>query len=172
MGGRESRRRGRILFHLAQIESKTMHDKFVLLVDDNIDDIALTRRAFKKSSIPHRLEVVKDGTEALDFLFAKGDYASRDPLELPDLILLDLKLPKKNGIEVLKTIREDERTNHLLVVVLSTSLEEKDILDCYRLHVNSYIRKQVDFDRFMQEIQLLSEYWLSLNVPPVNHGEV
>ena len=140
--------------------------KTILLIEDNPDDIFLTERAFKKSNIVNELIIVRDGAEALDFLFAEGKYKDRDSSIMPELILLDLKMPKMDGLQVLKRIREDERTKQLPVVVLTTSKEEKDIVNSYCLGANSYITKPVDFNQFINAVNQLGLYWLVLNQPP------
>ena len=137
----------------------------VLLVEDNPDDEALTLRAFSKNKIPNPVIVARDGVEALDYLAGKGSHAGRDMSVMPAVILLDLKLPRIDGLEVLRRIRADDRTSLLPVVVLTTSKETQDILQAYRLGANSYIRKPVDFERFIQAISQLGIYWLSLNEP-------
>jgi len=138
----------------------------ILLVEDNPDDEALTLRAFKKSNLRNEVVVARDGVEALDFLFATGAYADRDVNLLPQLILLDLKLPKIEGLEVLRQIRADERTKLLPVVVLTSSKEQEDLIRSYSLGANSYIRKPVDFTRFVEAVQQLGLYWLVLNELP------
>ncbi len=140
----------------------------VLLVEDNDDDVELTRRAFGKSNVINKLVVVRDGEEALDYLFATGGYAGRDAAALPYVVLLDLNLPKIGGLEVLRRIRVDQRTRRLPVVVLTTSKEETDIIDSYDLGANSYVRKPVDFDQFVEAARQLGLYWLVLNeqAPP------
>lgn len=143
-----------------------MNSKIILLVEDNPDDELLTLRALKKDKIASKVVVARDGAEALDYLFATGVYADRDPAETPDLILLDLKLPKVDGLEVLRHIRADERTRFLPVVVLTSSDEQRDIMACYDLGANSYIRKPVDFTQFAEAIRQLEHYWLALNVGP------
>ena len=144
-----------------------MEDKMMLIVEDNPDDEALTLRALKKNNIGNRLVVVRDGAEALDFLFCTGTYSDRDPHDLPQTILLDLKLPKIDGLEVLKRIRADKRTSLLPVVILTSSKEEQDLLQSYRNGANSYIRKPVDFNEFLEAARQLGLYWLVLNkVPP------
>ena len=143
-----------------------MEDKMILLVEDNPDDEALTLRALKKSHIGNEIFVVRDGAEALDFLFCTGTYAERDPREVPEMILLDLKLPKVDGLEVLRRIRADERTRLLPVVILTSSNEEQDLLEGYKKGANSYIRKPVDFNQFAEAIRQLGLYWLVLNEPP------
>src|SRR5689334_18891752 len=144
-----------------------MEEKMILLVEDNPDDEALTIRALKKNNIGNRLVVARDGVEAIDFLFAKGAYADRDASDLPQLILLDLKLPKMDGLEVLRRIRADERTSILPVVILTSSKEEQDLIQGYKLGANSYVRKPVDFSQFLDAVHQLGLYWLVINeVPP------
>jgi two-component system response regulator len=143
-----------------------MNHKLILLVEDNADDEALTLRALNKNKIANRIVVVRDGAEALDYLFATGTYADRDPFELPQVILLDLKLPKVDGLEVLRRLRSDPRTHMLPVVVLTSSKEEQDMLKAYSLGVNSYVRKPVDFNQFVEAIGQLGLYWLVLNEAP------
>jgi two-component system, response regulator len=143
-----------------------MKNKIILLVEDNPSDIGLTQRAFAKSNIANELVVVEDGQEALDYLFGSGQYTGRDLNELPALILLDLKLPRVAGADVLRQIRADERTSRLPVVILTTSKEEQDIAQSYDLRANSYIRKPVDFTKFVEAIQHMGLYWLVLNEPP------
>jgi CheY-like chemotaxis protein len=143
-----------------------MEDKMILIVEDNPDDEALTIRALKKNHIGNRLVVVRDGAEALDFLFCTGAYSNRDPNDLPQTILLDLKLPKVDGLEVLKRIRADERTSLLPVVILTSSSEERDLLQSYRNGANSYVRKPVDFNEFLDAARQLGLYWLVLNEAP------
>lgn len=139
---------------------------FILLVEDNPDDEALTLRALKKNKISNPVVVVRDGAEALDFLFAKGAHAARDPLDLPLLILLDLKLPRLDGLEVLRRLRNEPATRLQPVVILTTSVEQRDIICGYELGANSYIRKPVDFAEFLEAVRQLGLYWLVLNVPP------
>jgi two-component system response regulator len=143
-----------------------MEDKMILLVEDNPDDEALTLRALKKNNIGNRVVVVRDGAEALDCLFCTGAYADRDPHDMPQIILLDLKLPKVDGLEVLRRIRADERTRLFPVVILTSSNEERDLLEGYKNGANSYIRKPVDFNQFADAIRQLGLYWLVLNEPP------
>ena len=143
-----------------------MEDKMILLVEDNPDDEALTLRALKKNHIGNEVFIVRDGAEALDFLFCTGAYAERDPHNMPHMILLDLKLPKVDGLEVLRRIRADERTRLLAVVILTSSNEEQDLLEGYKKGANSYIRKPVDFNQFAEAIRQLGLYWLVLNEPP------
>jgi two-component system, response regulator len=143
-----------------------LSEKVILLVEDNADDEDLTLRALKKSNIMNRVVVARDGVQALDYLFMRADHATRDPHELPQVILLDLKLPKLDGLEVLRTLRADPRTKLLPVVILTSSAEEQDILRGYNLGANSYIRKPVDFTQFVDAVRQLGLYWLVLNQPP------
>lgn len=135
----------------------------ILLIDDSVYDADLTIRALKKQSIANNLYHVKDGVEALDFIFAQGSYAERDIQIKPKLILLDLKMPKINGIEVLEKIKSDERTKSIPVVVLTSSKEDRDINKCYSLGANSYVVKPVEFNNFQKVVSELSSYWLMLN---------
>lgn len=143
-----------------------MTHKMILLVEDNPDDEALTVRALHKNKIANNLVVVRDGVEALDFLFCSGPYSERDPNELPEVILLDLKLPKVDGLEVLRQVRANERTRLLPIVILTSSKEEQDLLKSYSFGANSYIRKPVDFSQFVEAIHQLGMYWLVLNEAP------
>ena len=143
-----------------------MEHKMILIVEDNPDDEALTLRALRKNHIGNEVFVVRDGAEALDFLFCKGTYADRDPRDRPQVILLDLKLPKVDGLEVLRRIRADPSTRTLPVVILTSSKEEQDIVNSYLMGVNSYIRKPVDFNQFADAIRQLGLYWLVLNESP------
>ena len=143
-----------------------MSKKVVLLVEDNPDDVELTLRAFKKNNLINEMVIATDGVEALDYLFGSGAYVERDPSLLPQLVLLDLKLPRIDGLEVLRRIRADERTKLLPVVVLTSSKEEQDLVQSYTLHANSYIRKPVNFDRFIEAVRQLGLYWLVLNECP------
>jgi CheY-like chemotaxis protein len=140
--------------------------KVVLLVEDNPDDVDLTLRAFRKSNLLNEVVVTKDGVEALDYLFGAGAYAGRDTSVSPQVVLLDLKLPRLNGLEVLRRLRADERTQLLPVIVLTTSNEEQDMVESYRLGANSYVRKPVDFTQFMEAVKQLGLYWLVLNEQP------
>ncbi len=143
-----------------------MDEKTILLVEDNPDDVALTMRAFKKSNIMHEIVVARDGVEALEYLFGNGQYAGRDTKIQPRLVLLDLKMPKMDGLEVLRSMRADEKTQSLPVVVLTTSSEDRDRIESYRLGANSFIRKPVDFGQFVEAVQQLGLYWLFLNEEP------
>lgn len=143
-----------------------MENKMILLVEDNPDDEALALRALKKNNIGNEVVVARDGVEALDFLFAKGAHSERDVKKMPQVILLDLKLPKVDGLEVLRQLRGDQRTKHLPVVVLTSSDEERDMISSYDLGANSYVRKPVDFSEFLEATRQLGMYWLVLNQPP------
>jgi two-component system, response regulator len=146
-------------------------DKVILLVEDNPDDEALTLRALKKSNIANKVVVAHDGAEALDYLFATGAYAGSATSDLPQIIFLDLKLPKVDGLEVLRRLRSDKRTKLLPVVILTSSKEEQDIISGYSLGANSYIRKPVDFEKFAESARQLGLYWLVLNEsPPRSYG--
>jgi len=147
-----------------------MSDKVILLVEDNPDDEELTLRALKKNNIQNDVIVARDGVQALDYLFGTGIYAGRDASRLPSVTLLDLKLPKIDGLEVLKRIREHELTKLLPVVILTSSKEEQDLIKGYALGANSYIRKPVDFSQFIEAVRQLGLYWLLLNESaPVEH---
>jgi len=142
-------------------------EKVILLVEDNPDDVALTLRAFKRSHLMNPLVVARDGVEALDFVFARGAYADRTSASLPTLIILDLKLPRLDGLGVLKALRADPRTALLPAVILTSSKEEQDIVSGYKLGANSYVRKPVDFTEFVEAVKVLGIYWLALNqLPP------
>jgi two-component system, response regulator len=150
-----------------------LDDKIILLVEDNPDDVTLTERALKKSHILNKLLVTKDGAEALDYIFGTGNYSDRDMSIMPEVVLLDLKLPKIDGLEVLKRIRSDRRTKLLPVVILTSSKEENDLINGYTLGANSYIRKPVNFNQFVEAIRQLGLYWLVLNeAPPVNNRKL
>ena len=138
----------------------------ILLVEDNPNDVELTLRALKKHNITNKVHVVKDGAEALEYIFATGAYTSRDINHIPRVILLDLKLPKVDGLEVLRQIKSNERTKLIPVVVLTSSKEERDLVESYRLGANSYIAKPVDFESFVKAVSELGLYWLLLNQPP------
>ena len=142
-----------------------MSQKKILLVEDNPDDVELTRIAFAEAKVANELDVVSDGAEALDYLFARGAHAGRDPDDLPSIILLDLNLPKLDGREVLQAIRANEKTRSLPVVVLTTSTEPFDVEASYALGVNSYIRKPVNFEQFVWAVKQVGLYWLVLNQP-------
>ncbi|MBD2774236.1 response regulator [Iningainema tapete] len=144
----------------------SVSDKIILLVEDNPDDEALAIRALKRNHISNEIVVAHDGVEALDYLFGTGIHAGRDLCVKPAVILLDLKLPRIDGIEVLRRLREDERSKLLPVVILTTSSEEQDLLDSYSLGCNSYIRKPVDFLQFSEAVRQLGMYWLLMNEPP------
>ena len=141
-------------------------DRPILLVEDNPDDEALTLRAFNKNRIGNQVVVARDGVEALDYLFGNGHHHGRDLAVMPAVVLLDPKLPRIDGLEVLRQIRADPRTHRVPVVVLTTSTEERDIVESYALGVNSYITKPVDFDRFRGAMRTIGMYWLLLNRPP------
>lgn len=142
----------------------------VLLVEDNPDDRELTRRALERNGLVNEIVMARDGVEALDYLFARGAWEGRDPAVLPQIVLLDLKLPKVDGLEVLKAIRADPRTARLPVIMLTSSLEERDLVESYANGVNSYVRKPVDFAAFQEAVRQLGMYWLLLNAPPPQEG--
>ena len=141
-------------------------EKIILLIEDNSDDVALTLRAFRKSNLRNEIVVAEDGADALDYLFGEGKHAGRNTDVMPTLILLDLKLPKVTGLEVLKKIRMDPKTRLLPVVVLTSSVEDQDLIMSYQLGANSYLRKPVDFNKFIEAVQQLGLYWLVLNESP------
>jgi CheY-like chemotaxis protein len=143
-----------------------MGSKVILLVEDNPDDEALTLRALKKNNIGNEVVIARDGAEALDYLFGAGAYAGRDMSVMPAITLLDLKLPKVDGLEVLRRLRANNRTSLLPVVILTSSKEEQDLLNGYKLGANSYIRKPVDFGQFVEAVRQLGLYWLVLNESP------
>jgi two-component system, response regulator len=147
-----------------------MNSRTILLVEDNPSDIDLTKRALEKGRILNELAVAEDGQAALEYLFGTGMHAGRDATRLPALVLLDLKLPGVDGLEVLRQIRADHRTKRLLVVILTSSNEEQDIAMSYDLCANSYIRKPVDFLQFAQAVRTLGMYWLVMNEPPPEVG--
>jgi two-component system response regulator len=153
---------------LGQQEGIKVFEKTILLVEDNADDEELTIRALKKNNVTNNLVVARDGVEALDFLFGIGAHAGRDIAMLPGLVLLDLKLPKIDGLEVLRRIRADERTRRMPVTVLTSSREEQDLIKSYDLGANSYIRKPVDFNQFTEAVRQLGMYWLMLNEVPTS----
>ncbi len=142
-----------------------MNNKVILLVEDNPEDEALTLHAFKKNKIMKEVVVVRDGAEALDYLFGTGAYAGRDFSVTPTLILLDLDLPKLSGLEVLRRLRQDERTKLLPVVMMTSSREEQDMINAYKLGINSYVCKPVNFAEFIASVQTLGIYWLAINEP-------
>ena len=141
-------------------------NRVILLVEDNPDDVTLTLRAFKRSHVMNPVAVARDGIEALDFLFARGAHGDRAGALLPALVILDLKLPKLDGLGVLKAIRQDERTRLLPVVILTSSKEEQDLISGYSLGANSYVRKPVDFAEFVEAVKVLGIYWLMMNQGP------
>lgn len=138
----------------------------ILLVEDNPSDLELALHALRKHKLANRIEVARDGAEALDFIFCTGRFANRKPENGPRVIMLDLKLPKVDGLEVLERLKSDPKTRNIPVVVLTSSREERDIVESYRLGVNSYIVKPVDFEQFINAVQQLGFYWLLLNQPP------
>jgi CheY-like chemotaxis protein len=140
--------------------------RLILLVEDNDDDVELTLRALRRNRVANRVDVVRDGAEALEYLFATGGYSGRDVRDTPNLVLLDLKLPKVGGLEVLERLRADPRTHRLPVVILTSSNVESDLARSYDLGANSYIRKPVDFTQFMETVNQLGLYWLVLNEAP------
>ena len=144
----------------------------ILLIEDNPNDELLTLRAFKKNNIANEVVVARDGAEALDYLFGTGRYAGREVKDLPAIVLLDLKLPKVNGLEVLRRLRADERTRLLPVIVLTSSIEEQDVMMSYKLGANSYVQKPVDFENFCEAIRQLGIYWLLVNVLPPKGGKI
>jgi two-component system, response regulator len=143
-----------------------MAPKIILLVEDNPDDEELARIALQENNISDQLVVARDGAAALDYAFATGAHTGRGAGLMPQLILLDLKLPKVNGLEVLRRLRADEQTKFIPVVILTSSVEEEELLHSYRLGANSYVRKPVDFTLFIEAVRQLSLYWLALNEPP------
>ncbi len=143
-----------------------MNERTILLVEDNADDEALTLRALNKNKVANKIVVVRDGAEALDYLFCRGAYADRDPRDLPQITLLDLKLPKVDGLEVLRQVRANTQTQRLPIVILTSSSEEQDLIKAYTHGVNSYVRKPVDFNEFVDAIGKLGLYWLILNEAP------
>jgi len=143
-----------------------MKSKTILLVEDNPSDVKLTKRALEQNQITNELVVAEDGQEALDYLFGSGQYAGRDARDIPAVVLLDLKLPRIEGLEVLKEIRANEFTKLLPVVILTSSSQEEDLVSSYKLGANSYIRKPVDFRQFTEAVRNLGMYWLLLNEPP------
>lgn len=146
-----------------------MPEKIILLVEDNPNDVALTKRALEKNNIANKVIVARDGAEALDCLFGTGEYAGKDTCALPEVVLLDLKMPKVDGMEVLRRIRSDSRLRLLPVVILTSSDEDRDMVDGYSLGANSYIQKPVDFNKFVEAVKQLGIYWLVLNRIPHEH---
>ena len=144
-----------------------INNETILLVEDNPDDIELTMRAFRKNKIANNVAVVRDGAEALDYLFCQGNFADRDTYESPKLILLDLKLPKLDGLQVLARMRADERTRLTPVVILTSSKEEHDLVSSYKNGANSYVRKPVDFNKFVEAVRQIGLYWLLINESPL-----
>jgi two-component system response regulator len=142
-------------------------DETILLVEDNPDDVELTMRALRKNRIANKVVVASDGVVALDYLFGTGTYASRDPKDNPRLILLDLKLPKLDGLQVLARLRADERTKLVPVVILTSSKEEHDLISGYKCGANSYVRKPVDFNKFVDAVHQIGLYWLLINESPI-----
>jgi two-component system response regulator len=140
----------------------------ILLVEDNPNDVELTLRALKRHNLANKVFVVKDGAEALEFLFATGAHADRNVESSPRVVLLDLKLPRVDGLEVLRRVKSDERTKAIPVVVLTSSREQRDVVESYQLGVNSYIVKPVDFEKFVQAVSEVGLYWVLLNQPPVS----
>lgn len=137
--------------------------KTILLVEDDPDDVNLTLRALNKSKINQEIVIANDGVEAIEYLFGEGKYSDRDSNKIPELILLDLKLPKMDGIEVLKRLRSNDKTRTATVIILTSSKETEDIVKCYKLCANSYIQKPVDFNRFIETVWILGRYWLNFN---------
>jgi two-component system response regulator len=147
----------------------THHEVEILYIEDNPADVELTLVALRRSKLANRIQIARDGAEALDFLFCRGAHAERE-FAVPKMVLLDLKLPKVDGLEVLHAIREDERTKMIPVVVLTSSSEQKDMVESYELHVNSYIQKPVEFDQFQDVVRQLGLYWLVVNQTPLTEG--
>jgi two-component system response regulator len=147
-----------------------MSTKRILLIEDNKSDIDLTLRAFKKANIENPVVILEDGKEALDYIFSRDKYQNNTNLEDPELILLDLKLPIIDGIQVLKEIRSNEKTHHYIVIILTSSKEESDLIMSYNLGVNSYIRKPVDFNQFVEAIKQIGVYWILLNESPISNS--
>jgi CheY-like chemotaxis protein len=155
--------------HYREGRKKKMPDRKevqILLVEDNPNDVELTLRALKKHNLANKVHVARDGVEALDYIFASGDHAGENVADIPKVILLDLKLPKVDGLEVLRKVKSDELTKMIPVVVLTSSREEKDMIESYKLGVNSYIVKPVNFDKFLRSVEELGLYWLLLNEWP------
>ena len=146
-----------------------MSERYILLVEDNPDDEELTLLSLRKNNLAHDIVVVRDGVEAIEFLFGNGQYAHRDVAHVPTVILLDLKLPKLDGLGVLKRLRADERTRTLPVVVLTSSSQDADVIASYNLGANSYVRKPVEFGAFVEAVSSLGLYWVMVNRPPPVH---
>jgi two-component system, response regulator len=146
-----------------------MSERYILLVEDNPDDEELTLLSLRKNNLAHEIVVVRDGVEAIDYLFGNGQYANRDVSQVPTVILLDLKLPKLDGLGVLKRLRADDRTKSLPVVVLTSSSQDADVIASYNLGANSYVRKPVEFGAFVEAVSSLGLYWVLLNRPPPAH---
>ena len=144
-----------------------MLTKSILLVEDNPQDEMLTLRALRKANLANRIDVVRDGQQALDYLFKEGDYTNRDTPDLPTVILLDISLPRLSGLEVLERLRADSRTSLVPIVILTSSDEERDRIKSYEMGVNSFVRKPVDFAKFAETVALLGVYWLATNEPPI-----
>lgn len=144
----------------------TTEDAFILLVEDNEDDIFLTKRTLKQQRVANRVVVVSDGVTALDFLFARGEYESREGRQLPQMVLLDINLPRMSGLEVLRELRANEQTSTLPVIMFTSSKAEQDILDSYESNANSYVRKPINAQDFSDALQKIGAYWLILNEPP------
>ncbi|MFZ5895748.1 MAG: response regulator [Myxococcota bacterium] len=151
---------------MSPIPNKSSAFSKILLVEDNPDDVTLTLRALKKNAISNPVVVANDGEQALDWLFCRGAYSERDPADQPSIVLLDVKLPRIDGHEVLRAIRANAQTRLLRVVMLTTSREEQDVIESYSLGANSYIRKPVDFDEFIRVVGQIGLYWLLMNEPP------
>ena len=147
-----------------------MTERYILLVEDNPDDEELTLLSLRKNNLAHDIVVVRDGVEAIDFLFGSGQYAGRDLSKTPTVVLLDLKLPKLDGLGVLKRLRADERTRMLPIVVLTSSSQDADVIASYNLGANSYVRKPVEFGSFVEAVSGLGLYWMMLNRPPPMHA--
>jgi two-component system response regulator len=143
-----------------------IRNHIILLVEDNPNDVELTLRAFEKSNVTNEIVVARDGEQAIQYLFSTGPHADRDPTIMPEVVLLDMKLPKIDGLGVLRRMRADERTRRLPVVILTSSKEEKDVMSSYDLGANSFVRKPVDFGEFVDAARHLGIYWLSMNEPP------
>jgi two-component system response regulator len=151
------------------MDVESLKGETILLVEDNPDDVELTLRAFKKNNIANNTVVVSDGAEALDYLFGKGAYADRDTSDIPRIILLDLKLPKLNGLQVLERLRANENTKLTPVVILTSSKEEQDMIRGYKSGANSYVRKPVDFNQFVEAVRHIGLYWLLINETPMHN---